>query len=65
MNNQTTVEVTETLPYINDQGDLVIPFDCPERYHYWKNGALTLSKILEELNAPPVIIAKYTKSPGQ
>ena len=24
------------LPYLDASGGLVIPFDSPERYHYWK-----------------------------
>jgi hypothetical protein len=30
--------VSEKLPYITAGGDLVIPFDSPERYHYWRGG---------------------------
>jgi hypothetical protein len=26
------------MPYITAGGDLVIPFDSPERYHWWKDG---------------------------
>ncbi len=26
------------LPYLTTSGDLVIPFDSPERYHWWKGG---------------------------
>jgi hypothetical protein len=26
------------LPYLTAAGDLVIPFDSPERYHWWKGG---------------------------
>lgn len=26
------------LPYLTSSGDLVIPFDSPERYHWWKGG---------------------------
>jgi hypothetical protein len=26
------------LPYLTQSGDLVIPFDSPERYHWWKGG---------------------------
>jgi hypothetical protein len=30
--------VSEELPYLTAGGDLVIPFDSPERYHYWRGG---------------------------
>ena len=29
---------TAHLPYLTASGDLVIPFDSPERYHWWKGG---------------------------
>ena len=29
---------TVRLPYLTPSGDLVIPFDSPERYHWWKGG---------------------------
>jgi hypothetical protein len=32
------IEPAEKLPYLTPSGDLVIPFDSPERYHYWKDG---------------------------
>src|SRR5262249_30033762 len=28
----------EKLPHLTPGGDLVIPFDSPERYHWWKSG---------------------------
>ena len=64
MSDETNEQPVEKLPYINEQGDLVIPFDSPERYHYWKNGGMPLEKTLAELNASPEIVAKYTKNPS-
>jgi hypothetical protein len=29
---------SERLPYFTAAGDLLIPFDSPERYHWWKGG---------------------------
>jgi hypothetical protein len=33
-----SVPSSERLPYFTAAGDLVIPFDSPERYHWWKGG---------------------------
>ena len=49
----------EKKPYINERGDLIIPFDAPERYHNWKQGALTVWQILDEINASPEVRAKF------
>jgi hypothetical protein len=43
---------TVRLPYLTSSGDLVIPFDSPERYHWWKpphEKRLRVSEILAEL----------------
>lgn len=47
-------------PYINIQGDLVIPFDSDPKYHWW-NGGQSVHKTLLELNTSPEIIKKYVK----
>ncbi len=36
------------MPYINDSGDLVIPFDSPRRYHWWAGGQ-SVGETLREL----------------
>ena len=51
----------EKKPYINERGDLVIPFDSPERYHNWKQGSLTVWQILDEINAPAEVRAKFER----
>jgi hypothetical protein len=33
-----SVPSCQRLPYFTATGDLVIPFDSPERYHWWKGG---------------------------
>ncbi len=41
----------DALPYIDNRGRLVIPFDCPPRYRYWAGGQSvrdTLKEIFEE-----------------
>jgi hypothetical protein len=42
----------ERLPYLTPGGTLVIPFDSPERYHWWKpNGErLSVAETLREVN---------------
>ena len=46
------------LPYLTDSGNLVVPFDSPERYHWWNGGQsirLTKHELLErkEMDASP------------
>jgi hypothetical protein len=43
----------EKLPYLTPGGTLVIPFDAPERYHWWKGGqsvAETLAEVKRRMN---------------
>jgi hypothetical protein len=61
MGDGATVQTTEKLSFINDEGNLIAPLDSPERYHYWKEGKLLLAKILAELNASSKTIERYTK----
>lgn len=60
MSSEATSQA-EQLPYINENGLLIIPTDAPERYHFWKPNGMQLAKILAELNAPPEIVVRYTK----
>ena len=43
--------VGEKLPYLTADGTLVIPFDSPERYHWWKPDGqrLTVNQTMEEV----------------
>lgn len=46
------VQPAEKLPYFTPGGTLVIPFDSPERYHWWKGGqsvAQTRQEVLERM----------------
>ena len=36
------------LPYLDQRGRLVIPFDCPPKYRYWAGGQ-TVQETLKEL----------------
>jgi len=40
----------EQLPFLTAGGDLSIPFDSPERYHWWKGGQ-SVAATLAELRA--------------
>jgi hypothetical protein len=43
----------EKLPYLTPGGTLVIPFDSPERYHWWKGGqsvSETLAEVKRRMN---------------
>ena len=42
----------ELLPFLTAGGDLSIPFDSPERYHWWRGGqsvAETLAEVKERM----------------
>jgi hypothetical protein len=41
----------ERLPYLRPDGTLCIPFDSPERYHWWKAGGQDLDVTLAEVRA--------------
>ncbi|SRR5712692_6117453 len=49
-------------PYINQRGELIIPFDSDPRYHWWAGGQ-SIAATLAELNAPPDVWARYTEVP--
>lgn len=36
-------------PYFNGNGDLVIPFDSPRRYHWWAGGQ-SVSETIREIS---------------
>jgi hypothetical protein len=38
------------LPCLTPGGDLVIPFDSPERYHWWKPGGQSAERTRAELD---------------
>lgn len=43
------VAAGERLPFLTAGGDLSIPFDSPERYHWWKGGQSVASTRVEVL----------------
>lgn len=51
----------EIKPYIDEDGTLVIPFECADHRHkYWKQEGDPLSAILREAGVPEEDWAKYT-----
>lgn len=47
-----TVPTGELLPFLTAGGDLSIPFDSPERYHWWRGGqsvAETMQEVKERM----------------
>jgi hypothetical protein len=38
------------LPFLTAGGDLSIPFDSPERYHWWRGGQ-SVAQTLQEVRA--------------
>ena len=41
------VPTGELLPFLTAGGDLSIPFDSPERYHWWRGGQSVAQTLLE------------------
>ena len=48
----------EVLPYLKNNSDLIIPFDAPQKYHWW-NGGQSIEMTLRELGASEEAIHKY------
>lgn len=39
---QVIAATAESVPYFTASGDLIIPFNSPARFHWWKEGGMTL-----------------------
>ncbi|MDD4731932.1 MAG: hypothetical protein PHX58_08370 [Desulfovibrio sp.] len=47
-------------PYLNENGDLVIPFACPDHTDkYWKAEGKSMAQLLQELNASDEVLLRY------
>lgn len=42
-------EPEQVQPYVTESGILVIPWNSPARYHYWKKGGQSVCDTLREL----------------
>lgn len=49
------------VPYITQQGDLIIPFDSDSRYHWWSDGQSILYTLLE-LEASEKVLNRYVQN---
>jgi hypothetical protein len=54
----TEVPPDYTPPYINDNGDLIIPCHVPGKYKWWKGGQ-SIKETLKEIGAPEEIKRRY------
>jgi len=45
------LEYPSDIPSLLKDGSLVIPFACPEEYHWWKPQSKTVSQIVEEISS--------------
>jgi len=50
------------IPNIDQHGNILIPFNIDQKYHFW-NGGHKLSETLEELNVPKEVWTNYVKKP--
>jgi hypothetical protein len=59
-------------PHLNEQGELVIPFGAPARFHWWQGGQSALDtsieigapdEVLRRLNPPAPTLRKGTTIP--
>lgn len=60
--------MNDNKPYINDQGDLIVPFECSDNsYKYWKKEGKSMEDVLEEIAAPPEVRTRYLQDyePGK
>ena len=48
----------KVIPYIDNNGTIIIPFNADSKYHFW-NGGQPLSDTLMELNAAEDIWSKH------
>ena len=46
-------------PYINEYGELIIPFDSDPKYHWWRDVGQSIAVTLRELQAPEEVWREY------
>ena len=52
------VKAVQKMPYIDEHGVLVVPFDSEPKYHWWAGGQ-SIIETLKELDAPDEVFAMY------
>ncbi len=50
------------IPYIDNSGNIIVPFNADPKYHYW-NGGQHLSKSMQEIKAPAEVSRKHMEKP--
>lgn len=48
-------------PHINARGEIIIPFECDPKYHWWAGGQ-SIRETLRELHASAEVLARYLES---
>jgi hypothetical protein len=54
--------VDTNTPYIDNSGNVIVPFNADPKYHFW-NGGQSLSATLVEINATEKIWKKHSEKP--
>lgn len=52
----------KNIPYIDQSGNIIVPFDADPRYHFW-NGGQSLATTLLEIHATEKIWNKHFEKP--
>jgi len=52
------MESTEQMPYLTENGELIISSNAPAKYKWW-NGGQSIKETLEELEAPEEVVHRY------
>lgn len=52
------METTEAMPYLKENGELIIPNNAPAKYRWW-DGGQSVKETLEELEASEEVIERY------
>lgn len=64
LNSLNSYRVAGKKPFLTSVGELVIPRDCPSRYHYWKEGGQSLRETLQEMGASSETLSRYLGKAG-
>lgn len=52
------MENAETMPYLTENGELIISSDAPSKYKWWAGGQ-SVKETLEELEASKEVVNRY------
>ena len=52
------MESTEKMPYLTENGELIISSNAPVKYKWWAGGQ-SVKETLEELEAPEEVVHRY------